>query len=202
MKKFFSLVMIFVLALNFIPSPSAKILEIIREGNPILRNKSVDVKEFDHNLSELLDDMSETMKHNKGCGLAAPQIKQNINVFIVDTGEGVKEYINPTITEKIGEQKGIEGCLSIPGYMGIVKRPQTIRGFAYDRKGNRFKFTASNFSAQAICHEYDHLKGILYTDTALIKLSNTKANIFSGVILAMGVAICVGIVKIISSIIL
>lgn len=176
MKKFFSVIMAFVLSLSFMPSPSAKVLDIVLEGNPILRKQSSNVERFDSELSELLDNMKETMKHAGGCGLAAPQIGKNINVFVADTGKGVQEYINPVITQRIGEQTGPEGCLSIPGYTGTVTRPKTVTGTAYNRNGEQFEFTANGFSAQVICHEYDHLIGVLYTDKAILIVSNKIVN--------------------------
>lgn len=194
MKKFFSIVMALILSLGVLPSADAKVLNIILEDNPILRNKSIDVENFDSDLSTLLDDMKETMIHAKGCGLAAVQVGSNTRVFIVDTGKGIREYINPKIKKVEGEQTGMEGCLSIPGYAGLVKRPKTVIGTAYDRQGKPFDFNESGFMAQVISHEYDHLDGVLYTDKSLTKISNKKATAISLVIVAAGISIIVAAV--------
>ena len=142
------------------------ILTILQEGNEILRKKSVKVEKFDLNLSSLLDDMQETLKAAKGAGLAAPQIGINARIFIVDTDDGNYEFVNPVILGTSGSQYGVEGCLSVKGKWGDVKRPKKVTVEAYDRYGKKFKVVAKDFFAKAIMHEYDHLEGILYTDKA------------------------------------
>lgn len=141
-------------------------LEILQTGNPILREKCVPVGNVDLNLIKLLDDMKETLKDAQGAGLAAPQVGKNIRVFIVDTEDGYYEFINPKILGVSGSQYGVEGCLSVKGKWGDVKRPKKVTIEATDRFGNRFKVVARDFFARAVCHENDHLDGILYTDKA------------------------------------
>ncbi len=141
-------------------------LEILQTGNPILREKCVPVGSVDLNLIKLLDDMKETLKDAQGAGLAAPQVGKNIRVFIVDTEDGYYEFINPKILGVSGSQYGVEGCLSVKGKWGDVKRPKKVTIEATDRYGKRFKVVARDFFARAVCHENDHLDGILYTDKA------------------------------------
>ena len=141
-------------------------LEILQTGNPILREKCVPVENVDLNLIKLLDDMKETLKDAQGAGLAAPQVGKNIRVFIVDTEDGYYEFINPKILGISGSQYGLEGCLSVKGKWGDVKRPKKVTIEATDRYGKRFKVVARDFFARAVCHENDHLDGILYTDKA------------------------------------
>ena len=141
-------------------------LEILQTGNPILREKCVPVENVDLNLIKLLDDMKETLKDAQGAGLAAPQVGKNIRVFIVDTDDGYYEFINPKILGVSGSQYGLEGCLSVKGKWGDVKRPKKVTIEATDRYGKRFKVVARDFFARAVCHENDHLDGILYTDKA------------------------------------
>ncbi len=141
-------------------------LEILQTGNPILREKCVPVVNVDLNLIKLLDDMKETLKDAQGAGLAAPQVGKNIRVFIVDTEDGYYEFINPKILGVSGSQYGVEGCLSVKGKWGDVKRPKKVTIEATDRYGKRFKVVARDFFARAVCHENDHLDGILYTDKA------------------------------------
>lgn len=141
-------------------------LEILQTGNPILREKCVPVANVDLNLIKLLDDMKETLKDAQGAGLAAPQVGKNIRVFIVDTEDGYYEFVNPKILGVSGSQYGVEGCLSVKGKWGDVKRPKKVTIEATDRFGKRFKIVARDFFARAVCHENDHLDGILYTDKA------------------------------------
>ncbi len=141
-------------------------LQIIQIGNPILREKCVKVDAVDLNLIKLLDDMKETLEDAQGAGLAAPQVGKNIRVFIVHTDDGYFEFINPKILGVSGSQYGVEGCLSVKGKWGDVKRPKKVTVEALDRYGNKFKIVARDFTARAICHENDHLDGILYVDKA------------------------------------
>ena len=139
---------------------------IIKEGNETLRKHSRPVTSFDKKLAILLDDMKETLEFAQGAGLAAPQVGKNIRVFIVQTDDGYFEFINPRILGVSGSQYGVEGCLSVKGKWGDVKRPNKVTVEAFDRFGKKFKLVAREFTARAICHENDHLDGILYVDKA------------------------------------
>ena len=136
------------------------------EGDDILRKKSKVVKEVTDRVKGIVEDMVETMYENNGVGLAAPQVGILKRIFVVDIGEGPSVFINPEITEQSGEQFGVEGCLSVPGKQGDVLRPYKIHVKAQDINGDMFELEAEEFFARAICHEYDHLEGILYIDIA------------------------------------
>lgn len=143
------------------------IREILTFGNPVLREKSVEVKKFDKELCELLDDMYETMKNAEGIGLAAPQIGVLKRIVVIDTGAGKIELINPVITAMWGKQFEEEGCLSLAGKKGIVKRPMHVKLKAFDRFGVLRKYHGKELLARAFCHEVDHLNGILFEDKVL-----------------------------------
>ena len=119
------------------------------------------VDNFDKRLAVLLDDMAETMYKAEGVGLAAPQVGILRRYCLVDVGDGIIELINPVIDKESGSQEGQEGCLSIPGRYEDVVRPMKVKIHAQDRNGKPFKLTAEGFKARAICHEIDHLDGIL-----------------------------------------
>ncbi len=142
------------------------ILPILQIGDEILTKKCLPVESIDGELIKLLDDMKQTLADAKGAGLAAPQVGKNIRVFIVDTDDGYYEFINPKILGTSGSQYGIEGCLSVKGKWGDVKRPRKITVEALDRNGKKFKVVARDFFARAVCHENDHLDGILYVEKA------------------------------------
>lgn len=142
------------------------IRNIVKIEDPILRNKSRDVVDFNEKLWTLLDDMFETMYKADGCGLAAPQIGLLRKVIVVDCGKGKIEMINPTILEMHGEIGGIEGCLSVPGKHGHVMRAEKIKVEFYTRYGEKKVKTYREFEARALQHEIDHLNGILYIDRA------------------------------------
>lgn len=142
------------------------IREIVQIGDPVLREKCKNVTRFDEELWKLLDDMKETLKNAEGAGLAAPQVGVPIRAVQVDVEEGFFELVNPVIVSQKGEQTGPEGCLSIRGKAGTVTRPDKVKIVFSDRNGNRFSMTARGFCARAVCHELDHLDGILYTDKA------------------------------------
>ena len=142
------------------------ILPILQIGDEILKKKSVPVTEFDGELKKLLDDMKQTLADAKGAGLAAPQVGRNIRAFIVDVDDGYFEFVNPVILGTSGSQYGVEGCLSVKGKWGDVKRPRKVTVEACDRNGKKFKIVARDFFARAVCHEYDHLDGILYVEKA------------------------------------
>lgn len=134
------------------------------QGEEILRKHCKEVKEITPKILELLDDMAETLYDANGVGLAAPQVGILKRIVIIDIGEGLFEMINPVILEKSGEQTGNEGCLSIPGKMGEVTRPNYVKAEATGRDGERYVVEGEGLMARAICHELDHLDGILYSD--------------------------------------
>ena len=142
------------------------ILPILQIGDEILTKKCLPVESIDGELIKLLDDMKQTLADAKGAGLAAPQVGKNIRVFIVDTDDGYYEFINPKILGTSGSQYGVEGCLSVKGTWGDVKRPRKVTVEALDRNGKKFKVVARDFFARAVCHENDHLDGILYVEKA------------------------------------
>lgn len=131
-----------------------------------LRKKSRPVEVFDAKLGKLLDDMKTTMYRADGVGLAAPQVGILKRIAVVDTGDGYVELINPEILSTEGEYTDVEGCLSVPGVRGTVKRPKKCTVRAYDRFGKAFTLTAEDLFCRAICHECDHLDGILFIDKA------------------------------------
>ncbi|MDR1668359.1 MAG: peptide deformylase [Oscillospiraceae bacterium] len=136
---------------------------ILKGGDPALRKPSRDVTNFDKRLHILLDDLAETLEHAKGAGLAAPQVGVLRRVCFINIEEPI-ELCNPRIVSREGEQEGAEGCLSVPGKTGIVKRPDKVVVEAQDRYGKRFTVEGEGFLARAFCHEIDHLDGVLYTD--------------------------------------
>ena len=142
------------------------IRKIIPLGDETLRKKSFTVNEINEKTIQLLDDMKDTLDKAQGAGLAAVQVGVLRRIFIVDVEEGFFEFINPEILSKSGEQYGVEGCLSVKGKWGDVKRPSEVTVRAQNRNGEYFTITAKDFFAKAICHEYDHLDGIVYVDKA------------------------------------
>ena len=140
------------------------IRNIIQVGDEILRKKSKPVKEFDQKLAELLDDMRETMVKNDGCGLAGVQVGILRRVVVLDVNHMKIELINPEIVDSYGESIEREGCLSVKGETGYVKRPSEVTVKAFDRYGNEFVITGTGYLACALCHEIDHTKGILFID--------------------------------------
>lgn len=138
---------------------------IVKLGESILRAKAREVTVFDERLACLIDDMFETMFKEDGCGLAAPQVGILKRVCVVSTdGETLYELVNPVIVDRSGSQTGREGCLSIPGRSGLVKRPKQVTVHSQDRYGNKQVHTVSDYTAVAFCHEIDHLDGIMYID--------------------------------------
>lgn len=133
----------------------------------VLRKKCKVVKEITPNLPTLLDDMADTMYEANGVGLAAPQVGILKRVVVIDIGEGLLELINPEILETSGSQTDDEGCLSVPGKYAPVERPNYVKVKAMDRDGNEFIIEGEGLMARALCHEIDHLDGILYIDKAL-----------------------------------
>lgn len=143
------------------------IRNVIQVGDEILRKKSKEVKEFDEKLWELLDDMRETMNKNDGCGLAGVQVGILRRVVVLDVNHMKLELVNPVIVDSFGEQIEREGCLSVKGESGYVKRPEEVTVQACDRFGNEFIITGVDLLARALCHEIDHLDGILYIDKVI-----------------------------------
>ena len=138
--------------------------KILTDKDPALHKVCRPVEKFDGKLHKLLDDMKETLIDANGVGLAAPQVGILRRVVLVDTGEEVLELINPSLLETSGEQVGAEGCLSVPGKYGLVKRPNYAKVRAQDRDGNWFEAEGEELIARCFCHELDHLDGILYTE--------------------------------------
>ena len=143
-------------------------LNIVKDGDPILHKKSRSVDAITPRILTLLDDMTETMRAANGCGLAAVQVGVLRRVVVIEVEEGtVYEMINPEITKRKGQQQDMEGCLSVPGKYGITDRPMTVTVRYLNRNGEICELTGSELLARAICHETDHLDGILFTDHAL-----------------------------------
>ena len=141
------------------------IRRIVKLGeDDVLRKHARKVDKFDRRLGILLDDLADTMYEADGAGLAAPQVGILKRAVVVDVGEGLIELVNPEILEAEGTQMCIEGCLSVPGRRGKVERPEKVRVHAQDRKGRHIELEAEGFLANAVCHEIDHLDGIMYTD--------------------------------------
>lgn len=138
--------------------------KILTEEEAALHKVCKPVVKFDQKLHKLLDDMKETLAEANGVGLAAPQVGILRRVVVVDAGEEVLELVNPELVETDGEQEGAEGCLSVPGRYGLVKRPYYAKVRAQDRDGEWFEAEAEELIARCFCHELDHLDGILYTE--------------------------------------
>lgn len=144
------------------------IRKIVKLGeDEILRKHARKVEQFDKRLHTLLDDMADTMYEADGAGLAAPQVGILKRVVVVDVGEGLIELVNPEIISAEGSQLCIEGCLSVPGKRGRVERPEKVRVHAQDRHGRHIELEGEDFLANALCHEIDHLDGIVYVDKML-----------------------------------
>lgn len=140
---------------------------IVTDGDEILRKRCREVSEVNERIRSILDDMVETMHDAMGVGLAAPQVGIMRRMFVAEPEpDRIYYFVNPEITMTEGSVEGEEGCLSLPGYFGLVDRPQkiTIRGL--DREGQPQEYTFEDFDARVMCHEFDHLEGILYKDKA------------------------------------
>lgn len=137
------------------------------DGDDILGKKSKPVEEITDKVLSLLDDMAETMYDKNGVGLAAPQVGVLRKVVVMDIGDGLIELINPEIIEKEGAQENTEACLSIPGMCATVIRPEYVKVKALDRNGKEFTIDGEGLFAICVCHETDHLEGILYKEVAL-----------------------------------
>ncbi len=152
------------------------IRKIVKLGEEGLRKKSKPVVNFDKSLWELLDDMKETMYAFDGMGLAAPQVGVLRRVVIVDVNNAFIELVNPEIVKTKGEDIEEEGCLSVEGFRGRVVRPMKITVNAFDRYGYPFTLTGEKWLARCICHEVDHLDGIVFVDKSLDKEKYLKNN--------------------------
>ncbi len=142
------------------------IRKVIQVGDEVLRKKCFPVEKFDQNLWQLLDDMKDTVRYEEGAGLAAPQVGVLRRAVVCDVEEGFFELINPRFLKQKGEQTGPEGCLSVRGRQGNVSRPYKVKIAYSDRFGEEHVLEAKGFFARCICHELDHLDGILYIDKA------------------------------------
>lgn len=138
--------------------------KVLKYGDERLRKVAKPVTEFDEDLCELLDDMRDTMYANDGMGLAATQVGVLRRVVIMDLGGSFFELINPEIIASEGEQEEQEGCLSVPNFSDLVKRPEKVTVKAKDRYGYDIEITGEKIFASCACHEIDHLNGILYVD--------------------------------------
>ena len=150
--------------------------KIMTVESPCLHKVCRPVEKFDGKLHKLLDDMKETLLDANGVGLAAPQVGILRRVVIVDTGEEMLELVNPELLETSGEQEGAEGCLSVPGKYGLVKRPNVAKVRAQDRDGNWFEVEGEELIARCFCHEIDHLDGIVYTEIMERYLTEEELN--------------------------
>ena len=137
--------------------------KILTDKEPALHKVCKEVTAFDSKLHKLLDDMRDTLIDSQGVGLAAPQVGILRRVVLVDVGDEIIELINPTLVEVDGEQVGAEGCLSVPGKYGLVKRPYWAKVRAQDRYGDWYEAEGEELIARCFCHELDHLDGIIYT---------------------------------------
>lgn len=154
---------------------------ILTKEQPALYKKCRPVTEFNSRLHQLLDDMADTLAQENGVGLAAPQVgvlRRAVIVLETNVPEGEEEYlielVNPEIIEASGEQNGAEGCLSVPGEYGLVKRPMYVKVRAQDRDGNFFEIEGEGLTARCFCHEIDHLDGIVFTSKCERMLSEEE----------------------------
>lgn len=154
---------------------------IIRLGeDDILRKHCRAVERFDGRLAALLDDMAETMYAANGAGLAAPQVGILKRAVVVDAGGGLIELVNPEIIRAEGARVGVESCLSVPDRCGTVERPEKVAVRAQNRRGEPIEITGEGFLAVALCHEIDHLDGILYIDRMIEDVSGRYRQVRKG----------------------
>ena len=137
---------------------------IVLLGDPRLRLKGLPVESFGRFLHGLLDDMTETMRHAPGVGLAAPQVGEALQACVIEVGEQLYELMNPRIVRGAGEDRDLEGCLSLPGYYAYVTRREKVWVVAQNRLGKKIKVSGTGFLARAFQHELDHLDGKLFID--------------------------------------
>jgi len=151
------------------------ILNIVKEGDSVLRKTCRPVEAITPRILRLLDDMVETMRDADGCGLAAPQVGVLRRIVVVEVEDGeVFEFINPEIIEREGQQNEMEGCLSLPEQWGITDRPMKVTVRAMNRLGEMFTVSGEGLKARAFCHEIDHLDGILFKDNAIHMLTREE----------------------------
>ncbi|MBE5815130.1 MAG: peptide deformylase [Clostridiales bacterium] len=150
------------------------IRKIVEIGDDKLRKVCKPVEKFDKRLKALLDDMADTMYKAEGVGLAGPQVGILRRVAVIDVGEGLFKLVNPVIVETEGEQTGLEGCLSVPGRRGEVTRPNIVTVQYQDENGEPVTLRTSEFFARAVCHELDHLDGVLYIDKMNREISDEE----------------------------
>lgn len=143
------------------------IRNIRKDEDPILRKKAKSVEKIDDRVKTLLEDMKDTMYDAEGVGLAAPQVGVLKRIILVDVGEGLLEMINPEIIETCGEEVDEEGCLSLPGKNGEVPRPEAVTVKGLNPRGEEITIQAKDLFARALCHEIDHLNGVLFTDRVI-----------------------------------
>ena len=138
------------------------IRNIVKHGDDVLAKKCRKIEVFDQRLSDLVDDLFDTLYESGGVGLAAPQVGVLKRVVVIDLDDEPYELINPEIIEVKGEQYGPEGCLSLPGQYGMVKRPMYVKIKAQDRTGAWHEYEGEELLARAFCHETDHLDGNMF----------------------------------------
>ena len=143
-------------------------------GDEILKKQAKEVTEMTPKIEELIDEMLETMYDANGCGLAAPQVGIRKRIVVIDCGDQPLVLINPEILETSGEQTGQEGCLSVPGKVGIVTRPNYAKVKALDENMDEIIVEGTELLARCLCHEIDHLNGIMYVDKAEGPLMDTE----------------------------
>ena len=154
---------------------------IVRLGeDDILRKHCRAVERFDGRLAALLDDMAETMYAANGAGLAAPQVGILKRAVVVDAGGGLIELVNPEIIRAEGARVGVESCLSVPDRCGTVERPEKVAVRAQNRSGEPIEITGEGFLAVALCHEIDHLDGVLYIDRMIEDVSGRYRQVRKG----------------------
>ncbi len=146
---------------------------ILKYGAPELETESTPITQFDQEIKTLAEDMLETMYSAPGIGLAAPQVGVNLRLMVIDITGGEEQghqiiFTNPEITEQEGTQEAEEGCLSVPGFIAVVERPSKVHVVGQDLEGNPQELDAEGILARAVCHEIDHLDGILYLDRASV----------------------------------
>ena len=141
------------------------VLPILKHPDPMLRRKAKRVSHIDESLNRLIDDMIETMYQASGAGLAAPQVGVSLKIAVIGMPEEeVIVLVNPEVVKKTGERVVVEGCLSVPGYRGEIKRAEKVTVKALDRNGKAFRIKADDLLAEVLEHEIDHLNGIIYID--------------------------------------
>ena len=141
------------------------VLPICRLPDPVLRQKAKRVPTVDSSIQRLIDDMVQTMQQASGVGLAAPQVGLSLRVVVLQMpGEEPFAIINPEIVKRSGEQQVVEGCLSVPGYVGEIKRSASVTVKGWDRQDKPMRIKATGLLAEALQHEIDHLNGVVYID--------------------------------------